>query len=72
MASLVEFALYKDEGLGTTREPSSLRLVRWQCLTEEVVEVESPPVDQRVRLYRWVFLELHDFWVGWSRWLVSP
>ena len=28
VAPFVEFALYKNEGLGTTREPSSFRLVR--------------------------------------------
>ena len=28
VASFVEFALYKNEGLGTTRESSSFRLVR--------------------------------------------
>ena len=33
MASLVEFALHKDEGLGTTREPSSLHLVRRHWLS---------------------------------------
>ena len=30
VASLVEFALNKDKGLGATREPSSLRLVHQQ------------------------------------------
>ena len=29
VASLVEFALHKDEGLGTMHEPLSLHLVRW-------------------------------------------
>ena len=51
VASLVEFALNKDKGLGAMRKPSSLRLVRRQRLTEEIVEVERPPVDQRVGLY---------------------
>ena len=40
VASLVEFTLNKDKGLGVMREPSSLRLVHRQRLTEEVVEVE--------------------------------
>jgi len=34
VALSVEFALYKDEGLGTACEPSSLRLVRRQCVME--------------------------------------
>ena len=29
VASSVEFALYKNEGLGMTCEPLSFRLVRW-------------------------------------------
>ena len=45
MASFVEFALYKNEGLGTMRESSSFRLVHWQRVMEEVVEVECSPVD---------------------------
>ena len=61
VASLVEFTLNKDKGLGATCEPSSLCLVGQQCLMEEVVEVERPPVDQRVRLRRWVLFELYDF-----------
>ena len=72
MASLVEFALHKNKGLGMMCEPSSLYLVHWQCVTEEVVEVERPPVDQRVGLYRWLFFELHDIGARWSRRLVSP
>ena len=66
MSSLVEFALNKDKGLGATREPSSLCLVHRQCLIEEVVEIERPPVDQWVGLCRWVLFELHDFRVEWS------
>ena len=50
VASLVELALNKDKGLGMMHESPSLRFVRQQCLTEEVVEVRSPPIDQRVRL----------------------
>ena len=50
MASFIEFAFYKDEGFGVTYEPSSPRLVHWQCVTEEVVEVEHSLVDQRVGL----------------------
>ena len=45
VASLVEFILDKDKRLGATRETPSLRLVRRQRLTEEVVEVGRPPVD---------------------------
>ena len=44
VASLVEFALNKDKGLGTTHEPPSLHFVRRQCLMEEVVKVRRPPV----------------------------
>ena len=45
VAPLVEFALHKNKGLGTMSEPSSFHLVHWQCVTEEVVEVEYPLVD---------------------------
>ena len=45
VASFVEFALYKDEGFGTTYKPSSFHLVHWQRVMEEVVEVERSPVD---------------------------
>ena len=72
VASLVEFILDKDKRLGATRETPSLRLVRRQRLTEEVVEVGRPPVDQRVGLCHWVLFELHDFGARCSRWLVSP
>ena len=44
VASLVQFALNKDKGLGTMRELPSLHFVRRQCLTKEVVEVRCPPV----------------------------
>ena len=40
VASFVEFAFYKNEGFGTTCEPSSFRLVHWQHIMEEVVKVE--------------------------------
>ena len=72
MASPIELALNNDKGLGATRKPSSLRFVRRQRLTEEVVEVRHPPVGQRVRLCRWILVKLHDFGVGWSHRLVSP
>ena len=52
VASFVEFALYKNKGLGTMCEPSSFCLVHGQHVTEEVVEVERSPVDQRVGLCR--------------------
>ena len=45
VASFVEFTLYKNEGFGMMCEPSSLRLVRWQHVVEEVVEVECSLVD---------------------------
>ena len=61
VASFVEFAFYKNEGLGATCEPSSLHLVCRQHVMEEVVEVECSPVDQRVQLCCWIFFELHDF-----------
>ena len=45
MASFVEFTFYKNEGFGMTCKPSSFRLIRWQLVTEEVVEVERSLVD---------------------------
>ena len=72
MALFVEFAFYKNDGLGATCEPSSFRLVRRQHVTEEVVEVECSPVIQRVGLYRWIPFKLHDIETRRSRWLVSP
>ena len=72
MASFVEFTLYKNEGLGAMCEPLSFRLVRRQRVTEEVVELECSPVDQRVGLCRWILLKLHDLGAGRSRRLVSP
>ena len=39
---------------------------------EEVVEVRYPPVGQRVRLYHWILIKLHDLRVRWIRRLVSP
>ena len=64
VASFVEFAFHKNDGLGTMRESSSFRLVRRQRVTEEVVEVESSPVDQRVGLCRWILFKLHDLGAG--------
>ena len=61
MASLVEFVLHKNKGLGAMSEPSSFHLVHRQRVLEEVVEVEYPPVDQRFELYHGGFFELHDF-----------
>ena len=61
VASPVEVALNNDKGLGTTRKPSSFYFVYRQRLTEEVVEVRHPLVGQRVRLYRWILVKLHDF-----------
>ena len=51
VASPVELTLNKDKGFGMTRELLSLRFVRGQRLTEEVVEVRRPPVGPRVGLY---------------------
>jgi len=45
VASLVEFTLHKNKGLGAMCEPSSLRPIRRQCVMEEVVEVERSLVD---------------------------
>jgi len=72
VASLVELTLNKDKGLGMTREPLSLHLVCRQRLIDEVIELRHPLVIQRVRLYRWILVKLHDLRVRWSRWLVSP
>ena len=72
VASSVELALNNDKGLGVMCEPSSLHFVRRQRLTEEVVEVRRPLVGQRVGLYRWILIKLHDFGVRWSHRLVSP
>ena len=68
----VEFAFYKNEGLGATCEPSSFCLVYRQRVTEEVVEVECSPVNQRVELCRWILFKLHDLGAGQSHRLVSP
>ena len=70
MTPFVEFALYKNEGLGAACEPSSFCLIRWQSVVEEVVEVECSLVVRRVG--RWAFFKLHDLGVEWSRWSVSP
>ena len=61
VASPVEVTLNKDKGLGMTRMPPSLHFVHQQRLTEEVVEVRRPPVGQRIGLYRWILVKLHDF-----------
>ena len=44
MASLVEFPLNNDEGLGTACEPSSLCFVSQEHLMVEVIEIRCPPV----------------------------
>ena len=72
MAFFVEFAFYKNEGLGATCEPSSFCLVHRQRVTEEVVKVECSLVVQRVELYRRFLFKLHDLGARGSRWLVSP
>ena len=72
VASPVELVLNKDKGLRATRKPPILHFVHRQRLTEEVVEVRHPLVGQRVRLYRWILIKLHDFGVGRNRRLVSP
>ena len=64
VASFIEFAFYKNEGLGAMCKPSSFHLVHRQCVTEKV---EHSPVVQRVRLCRWILVKLHDFRVRWSR-----
>ena len=65
-ASLVEFALHNNKGLGMTCEPSGLHPIYRQCVMEEVVEVEHSPVDQRVRLCYWILFNLHDLGAGQS------
>ena len=70
VASFVEFAFYKNEGLGAACKPSAFRLIRWQRVMEKIVEVECSPVVRRVR--HCAFFKLHDLGVGRSRWLVSP
>ena len=66
VAPFVEFALYKNKGLGAMCEPSSFHLVRWQRVVEEVVDVERSPVTQRVGLHCWIHFKLHDLGVGQS------
>jgi hypothetical protein len=39
---------------------------------KEVVEIGHPLVGRRAELRCWLFVELHDFRVRRSRWLVSP
>ena len=70
MVPFVEFALYKNEGLGAMCEPSSFRLIRWQSVVEEVVEVECSLVIRRLGCR--AFFKIHDLGVGQSRWSVSP
>ena len=70
VASFVEFAFYKNEGLGAACEPSGVRLIRWQRVMEKIVEVECSPVVRRVG--RRAFLKLHDLGAERSRQLVSP
>ena len=48
MAALVELPFDDDEGLGTTRELSVLRLVDREHLVEEAIEIRCSPVSQRV------------------------
>ena len=72
VALFVEFAFYKNEGFGTMCELSSLYLVRWQRVMEEVVEVECSLVVQRVGLCRWFCFKLYDLRARWSRRLISP
>ena len=72
MAPFVEFTRYKNEGFGMTCEASSLRLVRWQRVMEEVVEVECSLVVQRVGLCHKFLFKLHDLGARGSRQLASP
>ena len=71
VASFVEFAFYKNKGLDAMHEPSSFRLVCWQRVVEEVVDVERSLVIQRVGLCCWTFFKLHDLGVGRGHRLVS-
>ena len=72
VASFVEFALHKNKGLGMMCEPSGLHPIYRQCVTEELVEVEHSPVNQRVRLCCWILFELHDLRARRSCQLVCP
>ena len=72
MASFVEFALYKNKGLGATCEPSSFHLGCWQHIIEEVVDVECSLVIWRVVLRCWIHFKLHDLRVGQSHRWVGP
>ena len=51
MAALVELPFDDDEGLGTTRELSVLRLVDREHLVEEAIEIRCSPVGRRVGLH---------------------
>ena len=64
VAALVELPFDDDEGLGTTHEPSGLRLVGREHLMEEAIEIRCSPVGRRVSLCHWVFDEFHDLGVG--------
>ena len=46
---LVELTVDEDEGFGATRGASCFRLIRWEPLTDEPVEVDLAPVDGRGR-----------------------
>ena len=72
MAPFVEFAFYKNEGLGTSCEPSGFRFVYQYYVMEEVVEVKRSPVVGRVGLCRWVLFKRHDLGVGRSSWRIDP
>jgi hypothetical protein len=41
---IVKLSLDGEEGLSMAREPSSFRLIRWEHLTDEAIEVRGPPI----------------------------
>jgi hypothetical protein len=77
---LVKFSLDDDEGLCMVHDPLGLRLIHRELLIDEAIEVGDPLVRQGVKPYRWVlvglshwvFIDLHDLGVGWSRWGLAP
>jgi hypothetical protein len=64
----VKFFLDDDKRLSTVHEPSGLRLIRWEHLMDEAIEVRDPLVRQEVGpcrlvlvgLPNWMSIDLHD------------
>jgi hypothetical protein len=72
VASLVELPVNNDERLSAMCELSGLYFVSREHLTEEVIEIRCPLVDQKVGLCHRIFVKLHDLEVGRSHRSVSP